>query len=290
MRKGVSLHIGVDIVSPGPPATVPLLGCKNDAREMSRLAEARGFAERELLLDQDATHDRVVQKLQEIALRLKGLNDGGTFFFTFAGHGSFKGDEDSDELDSQDETLMLHDFALLDDELRLDVWPRFDANVRVVMIADSCHSGTVHTVPALSAAKTEYLSTARSEMKTDISEVATSQARVRSFSEAARIKHNRANKSFYDHILSRLPAEQPINASVLLLAACEDHKTTADGFPHGEFTQALLDDLASPKPAQNYNVLIRNIGARLAGRPQTPVLSTTGRVDPAFLAEVPFTV
>ena len=48
----------------------------------------------------------------------------------------------AEETDQLDETWVLYDRQLLDDEL-YDLWCRFAPGVRILMISDSCHSGTV---------------------------------------------------------------------------------------------------------------------------------------------------
>src|SRR5205814_2346373 len=79
------------------------------------------------------------------------LTDGDIFLFTFAGHGTQRGAEDPAETDFQDETLVLFDHILIDNVLRRELWPRFAPGVRVVMVSDSCHSGTVFMLPAFMA-------------------------------------------------------------------------------------------------------------------------------------------
>lgn len=44
-------------------------------------------------------------------------------------------------MDGQDETLVTYDKEIIDDELN-EIWPSFKANVRIVMISDTCNSGT----------------------------------------------------------------------------------------------------------------------------------------------------
>ena len=47
-----------------------------------------------------------------------------------------------DEADKQDETWCLYDGQLIDDELYFEL-SRFKAGVRILVLSDSCHSGTV---------------------------------------------------------------------------------------------------------------------------------------------------
>jgi metacaspase-1 len=288
MAKGMSLHIGVDVVGPTGPGSQTLLGCKNDARAMADLAEAHGFAEREIVLDQDATLNAVVDKLRLVAPEIK---KGDIFLFTFAGHGSYIGDEDLDELDRRDETLVLSDLMLCDDVLRHDVWPLFDPGARILMVADSCDSGSVSGL----AGESVGIHTAGPQITGNLELSATRHVPdsvnrpplARGISNLERLQHIVANKEFYEAMFRDLPRSTTIRASVLLLAACPDSTSTADGYPHGAFTQALLDVMKGSGPL-NYDDLVQRVATRLS--PQTPLLSVIPQADPAFVAERPFSV
>ena len=146
MARGISLHVGINKPSSAFPNVTTLRGCENDALAMEQIAEAKGFQTRDLLLGSDATYARVTTKILSAAAQLE---DGDIFFFTFAGHGFQVVDVGSgqDEPDFLDEVLLLFDVELLDDVLRKNMWPRFKAGVRVLMVADSCHSGSVFLIP-----------------------------------------------------------------------------------------------------------------------------------------------
>jgi lysophospholipase L1-like esterase len=139
-RRGWSLHVGVNHIDPAHYGSdAPLYGCHFDAEDMERIAAERGFEKRTVLLDEQATRDEVRNTIAAAAAELKA---GDVFMFTYAGHGSQVPDFNSDEDDGADETLCLFDGMLIDDEL-YELWSHFADDVRIVMISDSCHSGTV---------------------------------------------------------------------------------------------------------------------------------------------------
>jgi hypothetical protein len=72
---------------------------------------------------------------------------GDALLITFSGHGTYQPDTDGDEVDGLDEALCPYDLqtngeALTDDEIR-NLFLTRKAGVRIVLISDSCHSGTV---------------------------------------------------------------------------------------------------------------------------------------------------
>ncbi|GAA0794376.1 peptidoglycan-binding protein [Spirilliplanes yamanashiensis] len=138
--RAVSLHIGVNRVDPARYGgwDGALSGCENDARTMTAIATAEGFTTRQLFTRQ-ATVANVLAAIADAAARLTA---GGTFLLTYAGHGGQVQDAGTDEDDRQDETWVLFDRQLLDDEINLAL-ADFRPGVHVVTVSDSCHSGTV---------------------------------------------------------------------------------------------------------------------------------------------------
>ncbi|MCA9103592.1 MAG: caspase family protein [Planctomycetales bacterium] len=112
-------------------------GCELDVENIERILQSRSFDVKKLLTAK-AKADAVLEGLREAARRLKS---GDTFVFYFSGHGGQKPDENGDEFDGQDETLVAYDREIIDDELNT-IWMRFNEGVRIVMLSDSCNSGT----------------------------------------------------------------------------------------------------------------------------------------------------
>jgi hypothetical protein len=122
-----------------------LRGCVNDARAWaSLLTEQYDFTTKDVkvVLDKDATHAAFVKGLKWL---LKGAKKDDVLVFTNSSHGTYIADDDKDEPDRYDEAICPYDTMdnpLVDDELRT-LFADLPSGVRLTVISDSCHSGTV---------------------------------------------------------------------------------------------------------------------------------------------------
>ncbi len=121
-----------------PGTSNDLQGCVNDANDWSALLTGLGFTT-SLLLDAQATR-------QAIKTGLAGLvataGEGDVLVFTYSGHGTQVVDTSGDEADAYDEAIYVYDGTILDDDLR-DIIDGMDPKATLVVISDSCFSGTV---------------------------------------------------------------------------------------------------------------------------------------------------
>ena len=138
--RGLSLHIGLNGVGAAHYGgwDGPLAACEFDANDMAALAGGRGIKST-VLLTKSATRAKVLGALRAAA---KTLVSGDFFLLTYSGHGGQVPDVSADESDKLDETWCLYDGQLIDDELYCEL-SRFAAGVRILVLSDSCHSGTV---------------------------------------------------------------------------------------------------------------------------------------------------
>lgn len=283
MVTALSLHVGVNRADGSVfPAASALMGPENDADAMRDYATNRGFTAK-ILTGPQATYAAVVAELQSAA---QTLTSGDIFLFTFAGHGSAEVDLDGDESDNQDEAILLFDRMMFDDELRLNIWPTFKQGVRVLLVADSCHAGTV-LARILPSTLPERFATVISGLALDASFIKTNGVPRRKISNQARREHLEKFRELYEEITVPL-LPPPITASILLLAACGDKQTAADG-PNGAFTVALLKVLQNDNPV-DYQDLITKVTAELASTSQIPVLTPGEPPDQAFISQIPFTI
>lgn len=130
-----------------------LSGASNDARLIASALTRFGVSDLRLLLDAAATRAAVEGAWNEL---LAKAGEGDTVVFAYSGHGGMTEDLDGDEAtpaqpdDRLDETFLLtgyggdaRDERIVDDELHTWFLAAREKGVRVVLVADSCYSGTV---------------------------------------------------------------------------------------------------------------------------------------------------
>jgi hypothetical protein len=253
-----------------------LAGCINDARDMHRLATGLGYTAT-LLTDSQATAAAVTRG---IGLAARALVSGDIFLVTYSGHGSQIPDVTGDEPDRQDETWVLWDRQLLDDELH-GLWGAFAAGVRVLVLSDSCHSGTV-------ARMTNFRRKFRSaEFAAQYDRPVNDAPRVRAADPAAIRANYERHRSEYE--VSQWTHRAPIQASIVLISGCQDDQLSSDGDANGLFTQRLKEVWNDASFVGNYTQFHAAIVARMPSD-QTPNLFRTGVTNPAFEAQKPFTI
>ncbi len=125
-----------------PGTNSDLSGCVNDARDWAAELKRRGYTT-DLMLDSQATGDGMRNAIRRV---IHKANAGESVVIQFSGHGSFVPDQDGDESDGTDECLCPYDLQtngfITDDEL-YELYMDSRRDVRIVMISDSCHSGSV---------------------------------------------------------------------------------------------------------------------------------------------------
>lgn len=125
-----------------PGTGMDLRGCVNDAEDWAAALAARGYVVQRLL-DRRATKAALKTAFKRLVGAAKARD---SLVITFSGHGTYQPDTDDDELDGYDEGLCPYDLstrgALIDDEIRALFAP-LHRDARLVLISDSCHSGTV---------------------------------------------------------------------------------------------------------------------------------------------------
>jgi hypothetical protein len=289
--KAISLHIGLNGVSAAAYSgwDGPLAACEFDANDMAVIAKAKGMRS-SVLLTKKATRANALAGMRGA---VKTLKAGDLFFMTYSGHGGQVPDTNGDEPDGQDETWCLYDGQLIDDELYLEL-SRFAAGVRILVLSDSCHSGSVvrelpppppppglraKAMPAAVAARV-YRDHAAfyDKLQDDVAKAAGSQAV--GDPDAALVQVGAAA-----HATTVVGAFKP---AVVLISGCQDNQTSMDGDHNGAFTEQLLKVWSNGGFKGGYASFHARIRAAMPPT-QSPNLFTLGRAA-KFLAQAPFTV
>jgi hypothetical protein len=279
MAKGLALTIGLNAVDPTHYAgwNGHLRACEADARDLADIARSRKFAVRRLLT-RSATRRAV---LAGIASAAGALGSGDFFLLTYSGHGGQVPDRNHDEPDLQDETWCLYDGELIDDEINLAL-ARFKAGVRVLVLSDSCHSGTVTKAMF-------YAARAEASHATGAGDAA--RIRYRNMPREVALRTYRANRAVYDKIQDTIKGgpRAAVRAAVILISGCQDNQLSRDGDFNGLFTANLLRVWKEGRFKGSYRAFHSAI-VRSMPPDQTPKLFTVGASTRAFEKQRPFTV
>jgi hypothetical protein len=289
-KQALSLHLGLNGVSAAAYAgwDGPLAACEFDANDMSKLATSQGMKPT-VLLTRKATRAALLAGLRAAA---KKLRSGDLFFLSYSGHGGQVPDVNGDESDGKDETWCLHDGQLIDDELYFEL-SRFAAGVRILVLSDSCHSGTVtRELPPPPPPPGQ---------------------RPKLMPDAVAMRVYAAHKQFYDQLqmnvakavgkvaanpdaaLAQVGAAAhatavvgPLKSAVILISGCQDNQTSMDGDHNGAFTEQVLKVWNQGGFKGSYGQFHARVRAAMPAT-QTPNLFTLGSAA-AFLAQEPFSV
>jgi metacaspase-1 len=257
MTKGISLHIGLNQVDTKVYGSVPVLkGCINDAKDMSNICKSLGYKGSKILSNDSATVENVKNEIINIS---KTLEAGDIFLLSYSGHGTTVKDKNHDEDDGKDQAWCLYNRLLLDDEL-YKLWSLFKMDTRIVVVSDSCFSGTM----------TEDTSTSYKFIPQSIGQSVYDNSKD-CYSEVATAKKLR------------------LQCSVKLLSACKDTETALDGLKNGLFTEKLLIVWNGGNFIGDYKKFHEEI-VKLVGSHQTPNYLTIGKENDSFDKEKPFII
>ena len=313
MSKGYSLHIGLNHVDPAGYLgwDGELTAAVNDARSMEAICATQGF-DTTVVTDGDATADAVLGHLGRIAAT---MHAGDIAVCSYSGHGGQLPDVSGDDEDHYDETWCLWDRELVDDELAA-AWTDFPAGARVLLLSDSCHSGTV-------LRKKLYDQLTRStELQKALGRHATrskgkplvwreipppiqdrvyaahrerydrlrddARAHVRA-SAAVSSNGGRSTRSGRERPLTQRDMATTTAATVLLISACQDSQLALDGDDNGLFTGTLIEVWNHGAFAGSHREFTDEI-TRRSPPTQCPNMVVVGAPNPGFELRRPFEV
>jgi hypothetical protein len=271
----MSLHIGVDKTDKDKYGySIPELKCcKNDAIKMSEIVINSGFIS-QTLLDGEATVRKVSNTIIKIA---DVLSSGDDFLLTYSGHGTQIPDLNNDETDNLDEAYVLYDKLFLDDEFN-QLLTRFKEDVNILILVDSCHSGTITRNIGSSyggvGSSESYTNTLLNNTNTLIPKF----INVREYYEENKAKYS----AFKRHLNQLKESDSEIRASVGLISACQDNQVALEDSEHGVFTNAIIQVINSNLRRITPNILYRKVTEITSDYGQTPNFVTMGQPSPRF--------
>lgn len=148
-----SLFIGINYVG----SKAELRGCINDVKNIKKfVVDHYKFPEdaehMKTLVDDDAsnmpTKDNMIAAFKWL---VEGAKSGDSLFLHYSGHGGSQADDDSDDTDGKDETLIPVDYeqngVIVDEDLHGILVAGLPQGVRLTIITDCCHSGSILDLP-----------------------------------------------------------------------------------------------------------------------------------------------
>jgi metacaspase-1 len=276
MPKGISLHVGLNRVDGNQYGgwNGELNACEADAQDMAALAKKARFST-QTLLTAEATAEAVTERMTEAA---QALAPGDIFFLSYSGHGGQVPDTNGDEAEDQkDETWVLYDRELIDDEIYA-LLGQFQTGVRVLVLSDSCHSGSVLRLTPMYRGLHQVTGTP-------------APSGYRGMPEDVAVRTYEGRKQMYDDIQKAHPAGERVSvgASALLISGCQDNQLSSDGRDNGLFTGTLKKVWKGGKFSGGYLSFYKAI---LKNMPlyQTPNLFKAGTRSLMFERQKPFTI
>ncbi len=272
-QKIFAVHIGINVVDNNyyQGQISNLEGCVNDMNTMSNMVSNKygdlltespklfysndGFEDEEIL----PTKGNILGHLKE----LKDKMEYGDFLIiSYAGHGAPHPDINGDEDDNTDESWVCYDGFLIDDELN-EAFAKFAEGVNILVISDSCHSGTTTRTSNFS----RYSN--RESRNIRYTPISTVKKILELNGELTQRKRSMADPSI------------TIDASVLLLGACQDHEFAGEDNGEGLFTRSLKTVYQN-----NYNLSYKELMDQIKAympHDQNPNIYQEDLKDPRFL-------
>jgi len=281
-RNIYALLVGIDNYAPNSVIQVPpLKGCENDIRAIetylkNQIAGGWTLIEPKRLLNQEASRQAIIEGFQKYLCQA-GSDDIALFYYS--GHGGQeKAPEEFWHLepDHLDETLVCYDSRisenhdLADKELRYLLAQVAQKNPRIIVILDSCHSGSgTRNIPQ--GVRLAPEDTRERKLESFI------------FAQDSTFTNLLLTSSEVDKKKTGLDLPKGRH---ILLAACRDYQYAKeypgdDGETRGAFSYFFLKSLEQTNGSLSYLDLARNIEALVKGKvqEQVPQLEATNPED-----------
>mmetsp|Transcript_44555 Transcript_44555/g.105596 ORF Transcript_44555/g.105596 Transcript_44555/m.105596 type:complete len:374 (+) Transcript_44555:273-1394(+) len=156
-----ALFIGINYVG----QSGELRGCHNDVAAMKQYIATQGYAQEEMkVLMDDGRSERptLANILAGFRWLVRGAREGDSLFFHYSGHGAQLPDDNGDEADGYDETLVPVDYKtagqIRDDTIFQELVAVLPKGCKLTAVMDCCHSGTIMDLPYIFTADNDGIS------------------------------------------------------------------------------------------------------------------------------------
>lgn len=257
-----ALSIGINDY---PGSSSDLSGCINDCSDWKSELMSRGFDVR-TLQNGEATKAAMVSAITNL---VRSLQPGDIGVLTYSGHGTWVPDRSGDEADRRDEALCPYDImsgaTLLDDELAT-IFNSVNKAAKLIMISDSCHSGTVSRDQSgeQSGFVTRYLSPLKFLNGDDLESAIDISSRLINVSSIRK---------------------KPLQENIVLISGCKDTEYSYDARfgnrPNGALTYFAIKSLKHQPAGATYSMWFNDIRDNLpcSTYPQTPQLTISDKAN-----------
>lgn len=254
MSKKYAICIGLNNVSSAVYGKVPSLkSAAYDARSMAQvLGMDFDFDDVYQITNSGAYYQKIFACILNI---VQNLDKGDLLVITYSGHGTQVQDHNGDEKDKLDEAWCLYDGLIYDDDLQY-LLSKAPGNARIVLISDSCHSGTM----------------AKNFFPGD---------ETRKFLDCS--------DAILNPKIIRQDFKKNNTTSIISLSGCKDSQYSYDGPVNGAFTGALLKSLEKDCDI-SYRKLFTLICDNMTNKKQTPQFNGSGSKLREFYNSKIFTV
>jgi hypothetical protein len=150
-------------------ASYQLSGCVNDAEDWSALLRGEGYSGT-TLIGTSATRAAILAALTDTVSRARW---GDRIVVTYSGHGTWVPDYDGDEVDGRDEAWCPDDMqtaGLITDDDLASIFGQARTGVGVLVLPDSCFSGTMTRLLGDADKRVKYLPPPLTRADADIAE------------------------------------------------------------------------------------------------------------------------
>lgn len=290
MAQGYALTIGLNSVDPThyDGWNGKLNAPEKDAVDIQTLAKSVGFTT-EILKGNIATREGVASAINNAAAN---LSSGDIFLLYYSGHGGQLPDLDGDEDDGRDETWCLFNGQMMDDEIR-QFWTNFKEDVRVLVLSDSCHSGTV----AKLLQEFDLNNRGNSPIIKNYRDCLPTEG-IKAIPNSVALNTYMNNKAFYDKYITEVDkakiafkkgVDDDIKANIRLISGCQDNQSSYDGTFNSAFTEKLKTIWNGGKFKSDYSKFHSEI-QNLLPPYQSPNHLVFGKQNFVYNSQIPFTI